>query len=244
MTGGANADSSNGTIYSYSVPQGGYAPNGNIMLHSDSVMGDWQFSYDTLNRLVTATQIASTPTSKQYAGNYGCWSYDAFGNRTQEAFSATGCGSSPPLASWAKYASGNNRIATASTAPAGYVYDAGGNTLYDGNNHYWYDAEGRLCAVQSQRYTSAAAIQYVYDAEGARIGQGTLASAPSSYTATCAPPMGAGFTLTKQYLLDLSGNQVTELNRSGQWQHTNVWTGGKDPRHNKLTNYFNVGMME
>jgi RHS repeat-associated protein len=104
---------------------------------------------------------------------------------------------------------------------------ASGNTLYDGNNEYWYDAEGQLCAVQSQRWPGAAIIQYIYDAEGARIGKGTLASAPGSYTATCAPPFGSGFTLTNRYLVDLGGDQVTELNGSGVWQHSNVWAGGK-----------------
>jgi RHS repeat-associated protein len=104
---------------------------------------------------------------------------------------------------------------------------ASGNTLYDGNNEYWYDAEGQLCAVQSQRWPGAAIYQYIYDAEGARIGKGTLASAPASYSATCAPPFGSGFTLTDRYLVDLSGEQVTELNGSGVWQHSNVWAGGK-----------------
>jgi len=108
-----------------------------------------------------------------------------------------------------------------------FGYDASGNTLFDGNNRYWYDAEGQLCAVQNLRWQGGAIIQYVYDAEGARIGQDTLASAPSSYTATCAPPFSAGFTLTKRYLVDLGGDQVTELDGSGVWKHSNIWAGGK-----------------
>jgi RHS repeat-associated protein len=35
-----------------------------------------------------------------------------------------------------------------------------------------------------------------------------------------------GFTLGSQYLLDLGGNQATELN-GGNWLHSNVWAGGK-----------------
>lgn len=65
---------------------------------------------------------------------------------------------------------------------------------------------------------------------GARIARGTLASAPSSYTATCAPPVGSGFTLTNCYLVDLSGNQVTELTGqagSQTWLHSNVWLAGR-----------------
>jgi hypothetical protein len=126
---------------------------------------------------------------------------------------------------------------TVNSAVNGFTYDASGNTLYDGNNEYWYDAEGQLCAVQSQRYTGAPVIQYIYDAEGAWIGKGTLASAPSSYTATCAPPLASGFTLTVRYLVDLSGDQVTELSESGSetWQHSNVWSFDSGSGAGKLT---------
>jgi hypothetical protein len=43
-------------------------------------MGTWTFTYDTLNRLVTASAAANAPAP--YAGVNGCWSYDQFGNRT------------------------------------------------------------------------------------------------------------------------------------------------------------------
>ena len=153
------------------------------------------------------------------------------------------------------------------STPGGFTYDVAGNVLIDNANTYrydpegricavastpvagittmtgyLYDAEGRLCAVQSQRYTGAAVIQYIYDAEGARIGKGTLASAPSSYTATCAPPLASGFTLTVRYLVDLGGDQVTELSEQGlptpqteQWQHSNVWSFDSGSGAGKLT---------
>ena len=38
-------------------------------------------------------------------------------------------------------------------------------------------------------------MQYLYDAEGARIARGTLSSAPGAY-ATCAPPSASGSSLT------------------------------------------------
>jgi len=47
-TGGAAAGPASGTIYSYQIPQGGYAPNGNLLAHTDSVMGTWNFSYDAV----------------------------------------------------------------------------------------------------------------------------------------------------------------------------------------------------
>jgi RHS repeat-associated protein len=225
MAGGQNADAAFGTIYSYVA---GYADNGNILTHSDSVMGTWNFTYDAVDRLSTATQTAvsaTSPASQNYAGKYGCWSYDAFGNRTMEAFSTASCDNNPTPQVSASYNQANNRIT--STGLAAFNYDAAGNTINDGWNRYWYDAEGQLCAVQSIRYGNGPVIQYVYDAEGARIAKGTLTSAPGSYYATCAPPLGSGFTLTNRYLVDLNGAQVTELNGSGTWQHSNIWAGGK-----------------
>jgi RNA polymerase sigma factor (sigma-70 family) len=67
------------------------------------------------------------------------------------------------------------------------------------------------------------------DAEGARIAKGTLSAAPASYTATCAPPLGSGFTITARYLVDLGGNQVTELSeQSGEvWKHSNVFSAAR-----------------
>jgi hypothetical protein len=46
-----NAVGTYGMVYSYFVPEGGYALNGNLMAHSDSVMGGWAFQYDALNWL-------------------------------------------------------------------------------------------------------------------------------------------------------------------------------------------------
>ena len=241
MAGGANAVSSYGTIYSYAAA---YAQNGNILAHADSVMGTWNFSYDAVDRLMTAQQTAYTATSQKYAGNYGCWnwSYDSFGNRTLEAYSATAsCGSNlTPQALTTYIQSGsiplNNRISSSTMSPntvsaGSYVYDASGNTLYDGVNEYWYDAEGQLCAVQ--RTIGGTITQYIYDAEGARIGKGTLSTAPAT-GATCAPPMSSGFTLATRWLVGLGGDQVTELSEQGpptpqteNWAHSNVFSASR-----------------
>jgi RHS repeat-associated protein len=148
---------------------------------------------------------------------------DSFGNRTAQSFT------NGVYSNWANYNPANNQITTASSALAGYVYDASGNTLYDGNNRYWYDAKGQLCAVQSLAVAGLPITQYVYDAEGARIAKGTLSAAPASYTATCAPPLSFGFTITTRYLVDLGGDQVTELSeQSGEvWKHSNVFSAAR-----------------
>jgi RHS repeat-associated protein len=233
MWGGASAGSSYGKIYSYQVLAGGYAPNGNILTHVDSVMGTWNFSYDGVDRIASATQTAYTATSQQYAGKLGCWTYDSYGNRTLEAFSPAACNNTPTPQMGASYNAANNQIlSTWGTTWATLTYDASGNTANDGNNRYWYDAEGQLCAVQSIATSSITA--YVYDAEGARVAKGPLSSAPAA-GATCAPlnaygsglTSSQGFTLTARYLVDLGGDQVTELNGSGVWRHSNVWSGGR-----------------
>ena len=241
MTGGSTGGSNPGTIYSYQVPSsGGYAPNGNILQHIDSVMGTWNFNYDAVDRLVTGNQTSSTSLSTQYAGKFGCWRYDTRGNRTMEAFSSANCNSNPtPQVLNTYYA--NNQISSSTlsstTLTAGsFIYDASGHTLYDGLNEYWYDAEGQLCAVQSKRYGNGPVIQYAYDAEGARIAKGTTTSSPAPYSVistglasspTCAPPLGSNFTKSARYLVDLGGDQVTEVDGSGNWQHSNVWAGGR-----------------
>jgi hypothetical protein len=68
LYGGADAQSTSTptTIYSYSVPSSGYDGVGNLKSYTDSVMGAWNFNYDTLNRLVMAQHTATTSTSTQY----------------------------------------------------------------------------------------------------------------------------------------------------------------------------------
>jgi len=50
-------------------------------------MGDWLYNYDTINRLTSAQNALATGIAPQYANQSGCWGYDQFGNRTQEAYS-------------------------------------------------------------------------------------------------------------------------------------------------------------
>jgi len=176
------------------------------------VTGTWAFGYDTLNRL-TAANASSGP----YSGESGCWNYDAFGNRTVEAFSTQ---TTTPCAQGAN----DNAQYTVTTPTAlnqvsGFQYDAAGNVLNDGKNNYWYDAEGRLCAVAYPNGSGGAYYeQYLYDAEGRRVGK-----VPAS-SLSCAAPTGAP---TNQYLLGLGGEQVTEVNGLGAPLHTNAYAGGK-----------------
>jgi hypothetical protein len=173
---------------------------------------------------------------------------DPYGNRTGEqmitgsgftnAFDATctpASGTKLVQSTWGSVSTaGNNRFT--STNFGATTYDASGNTESDGRNQYWYDAEGQLCAEQTGG-TGGPITAYVYDAGGARIAKGTLTTAPAA-GAVCAPVTASGTSFTSslgfsmnttgaRYLVDAGGQQVTELNGSGTWTHSNMFAGGK-----------------
>jgi YD repeat-containing protein len=222
LSGGKNAP----TIYSYTVPTGGYDANGNLLGFADTVMGSWGFGYDTLNQLVTTRNTASTSVSTQYAGMYGCWNYDAFGNRLVENYSVVTtmpCVPGAPPGALFKATPVNTTLNNNQLAASVATYDGAGNVLNDDYNQYLYDAEGRLCAVAYPSGTGYNYDQYLYDASGVRVGKGSLTAWPSSCNA---PTAANNFTLTNQYLLDQGGDQVTELDGAGNWKHSNLWAGG------------------
>jgi RHS repeat-associated protein len=213
---------------------GSYDGVGNLASYTDSVMGTWNFSYDSLNRLVSSQNTAASSATPQFAGNYGCWSYDAFGNRLSQAVSTTPCNGTPPLTSWATYNASNQFTAT-SAAPGGVPYDPAGNVTNDGVNQYLYDGEGRICAVASTPIPGMTAMTgYLYDANGTRVAKGSIS------VWSCDPAVN-GFQTTSDYILGPGGEQVTEMamdaNNSMAWQHTNVYAAGS-----LLATYDNDGL--
>ncbi len=223
-----------GLIYSYSIVQpgsgaSGYDSHGNIMAYQDSVNGNWSgMGYDSLNRLTSATEV---PTS----GSPQCfwWSYDSFGNRTAQSSgvatlqgSTPSCQSSAPTAIYSvAYQQGNNQI-----AQSPWTYDAAGDVATDDTNSYLYDDEGQVCAVAGQPLLPGwplQLVQYIYDAEGHRVAKGTIStfSCDNSINPSTGLPNN-GFTVTKEYVVDQNGEQVTEMDGSGNWLHTNVYAEG------------------
>jgi RHS repeat-associated protein len=180
-------------------------------------MGAWNYTYDTLNRLQ-----AGTPTSGLYetpTAQYACFAYDSFGNRKAGALQTTACPTpETSVPSTVTYSATNQVTFVSGSLPLGLSYDGAGNVTSDGLNYYAYDGEGRLCAVENTLVDSYT--QYVYDAGGTRVAKGASASL------TCGAP-GSNFSLTNQYLVGLGGEQVTELDGSDDWLHTNVWAGGR-----------------
>jgi RHS repeat-associated protein len=221
-------------VYKYSITNSsgasGYAPNGNILNYADSIMGTWTQAYDTLNRLSTTQNTATTNTSSQYSNDWGCWTYDQFGNRESESMSTTACTGNPPLTSWAHYTgtvngTNNNQMsATNMNANQANGYDAAGDVTFDGVVTYLYDMDGRICAVSSTYNGTTTMTGYIYDAGGNRVGKGSLGNMSS-----CDPAVN-GFQPTSDYILGQSGEQVTEetiVGNTETWAHTNVWANSK-----------------
>jgi len=231
-----SGDLVSGPAYWYTItPSGGpsgYAANGNILSYTDSVNGSWSMGtggYDSLNRLVAATQ---TPVGSSTQQNW-CWAYDSFGNRQAEAYSSatTLSGTSCPTNS------------SLTVQVSSHVYDAtnkitldsmiqydplgGGNVTVDHDNSYLYDGDGRVCAVSN----AGGMTQYIYDGDGNRVAKGSI----SLWSCDMTPDPSNnnlphnGFQATSSYVLGLGGEQVTEMSiNSGQstWAHTNVYAGG------------------
>jgi RHS repeat-associated protein len=125
----------------------GYSGNGNVLASHDSINGNWTYTYDDFNRLVSASASAG-PLS----GTSMSWSYDRFGNR----WTQTQTGAATQSYS---YTGLNNRI-------DGATYDAAGNMLTANGNTYLYDDENRI--VRASLYLGGTA-SYSYDAEGQRV---------------------------------------------------------------------------
>src|SRR5687767_12788209 len=117
-----------GLTYSY----GTTSNNGNIQSISYSGGGlsyTQSFTYDSLNRLSTATETnGGTSWSQTNA-------YDRYGNRQIDYG-----GGSYNLA----FSSTTNRITT-----SGYSYDSSGNLTSDGSHTYGYDADSKIKSVDS-----------------------------------------------------------------------------------------------
>lgn len=135
-------------LYSWAISS--YAPDGDVLAVTDSVMGTWQYTQDDMNRLVNAQATAGADTGMNLA-----WTYDRYGNRWSQT--ATGTGTATATQGTNTFSGNNNRI-------DGWSYDAAGNLLYDYIHHYTYDAENRIATIDG-------APAYVYDAEGHRVAK-------------------------------------------------------------------------
>jgi RHS repeat-associated protein len=138
--------------------------NGNVMAITNLVDGtrSQQFTYDQLNRLLTAETTSTYATSPAH-----CWGeayvYDnstatpgEFGNLTNinvASSSYTGC-TQESLSIVTNATLNNNQITS-------FSYDAAGNVLNDTHNSYAWNAESEI--------KTAAGVNYTYDGDGDRL---------------------------------------------------------------------------
>jgi RHS repeat-associated protein len=178
-------------IYTFNMTpsQGGlgYAPNGNIVYAGDWVNGNWTYSYDDFNRILTASCAANgnCPGSQSALGfRYGL---DRYGNRWQQSLTA-GNGATSNLSF-----DTNNHITSSfsCSSPNPFCYDGAGNLLNDGLHTYTYDAENRVTQVDGGNTAS-----YTYDAQGRRVSKVSAAG-------------------TVDYFYDMSNRQSVEINPTG-----------------------------
>ena len=215
----------NTTPYSYTLT---YAANSNVATANDTFIGSWTYKYDTLDRLIAANSTTAGMVLPSGTYKTQCWTYDSFGNRTGEGEMTSNTACPNPItganhSSWATYSTANQL--TANSIVASFVYDDAGNITNDGINKYIYDLDGRICAVTTVA-SGGAMTQYVYDSEGRRVAKGTITTWPAAGQVCAAPTSASGFTATAMYLRGEHGDQDTELNGSGTWQHTNVFAAG------------------
>jgi len=225
MAGGVNAYTGPPNYYSFTIPpSGGYAPNGNLLNAVDSIVGNWSYQYDNLNRLTQATASLGTYMGTNVAGATLGWSYDSFGNRLVQS-SNVGVFPTGSL----QFADSNNQATGLGLAAVPGVsqdtlqYDQAGDlTGKDEATLYAYDAEGRVCAVSngSGGYTG-----YVYNAEGNRIAKGALIALSCNLASNGFSP-----TNTSSYVIGIGGEQLTEIDTQGTlpWAggHSNVFANG------------------
>ena len=78
-----------------------------------------------------------------------------------------------------------------------------------------------MCAVQSSPVPGVTVIEaYIYDADGQRVEKGQV----STFSCNMATN---GYKAEHAYALGQSGEQITEVDGSGHWLHTNVYAAGK-----------------
>ena len=248
------------TLYSYNITS--YQVNGNLLSYNDSVNGSWTLGYDNLNRLTSSSQ---TPVGSMT--QYGCWSYDSFGNRMNQTIASqpptpVSCtapqGSTPYGVTTISYVPGTNQIGTGSWRNAQGIFTPDGAPAYDSAGHmismpgdpvnpytgavntYMYDPDGHICAAL---LPSGALEGYLYNAEGQRVAKGTLTSftcdaATNGFQIqTTANGSVVQPNVQEIYIIGPDGSEMTGLDGAGNWSHVNVSAVGQ-----MIATYTNDGM--
>jgi RHS repeat-associated protein len=150
-TSSANSNDNNGSLRQQKI----VVPNVGAYNGFTATQG---YTYDSLNRLQSATENISGQTWKQ------TFIYDQYGNRTFDPNNTTTLGSCQQVVCNPTVSTANNRFSSGQ----GYSYDAAGNLTSDpGARQYLYDGENRQKQIKDQAGVSLG--QYMYDGEGRRV---------------------------------------------------------------------------
>ncbi|MCU1333502.1 MAG: repeat protein, partial [Candidatus Angelobacter sp.] len=140
------------------------ADNGNVfgITNYKDTTRSQTFTYDPLNRLISAQNAGTDCAVNVLGGNKKFWgntyAYDAWGNLINKAKIGTACAGENLVVS----ADAHNWIHA--TGGPDYLYDAAGNMTFNATpptQTYTYDQENRL--------TGAAGYTYTYDSDGNRV---------------------------------------------------------------------------
>jgi RHS repeat-associated protein len=219
---GIAATTSNWTNNSIqAVVPGGITGSGTVVVSVNGVASKgYAFSLESAyNFSVTYAPDGDVLSTKDTINGNWVYAYDGFNRLTCSNLSSNGSCASPTSGTptftynYDRYGNRwqqngpNTMLLTFNTnnnnQMDGYSYDAAGNLLNDRFHSYTYDAESRVIQVDEGESAT-----YVYDADGRRVQKITG-------------------TVAAQYLLDLDGNTVTELNSSGIWTRGEVYAGGR-----------------
>jgi YD repeat-containing protein len=149
LTGGGSSQNGTGA-YDFTLA---HVPVGNVSNANDSVEGNQTFTYDVVNRLLTAVDSGG----QGYNLGYG---YDAYGNIAFNAQNPAGT-----YTSLTYNAAQNNQLTAIGNTTVNY--DLAGDMLNDVNCSYTYDGEQRMGSATCGDVTT----YYVYDGEGQRVAK-------------------------------------------------------------------------
>jgi RHS repeat-associated protein len=137
-----------------------HAPDGDVTRANDSANGNWQYTYDDLNRLTCAGIPVCPYNSSQTEGF--AYSYDQFGNRWHAQLTA-GSGLNINLT----YTNGRNQIDGVTYDGAGnmtnsgsFTYNADGRLISDGVYSLSYDGLGNM--VEQKNLSSGSTLDYIF----------------------------------------------------------------------------------
>jgi RHS repeat-associated protein len=155
--------------YNFSLGSG---DNGNVMgiTNNRDTTRTQSFSYDSLNRLLSA-QTAATSGSNCWGEQYG---YDAWGNLL--SISAQSGYSPCTQENLSVSVDTTNRLSSSS----GFYYDTAGNLTQATGMlpaTYSYDAQGQLASAS----TTLGSAAYIYDGDGRRVAKATPGTPPVPY---------------------------------------------------------------